>query len=99
MVLKNHDFSFATSPDDVGMKTGATIHTMNGLNMVVKKVSKEDPIPQTDGWWQKQHLKRGLTASGKPYQTNAELAFQNIPKPDPRRVDPGTGCPMHDPNL
>ena len=41
IVLNNFDFTFATSPEDVGMKTGATIHTMNGLNMNVRKLSKE----------------------------------------------------------
>ena len=33
MLLKEYDFEFAMNPKDVGMQTGATIHTMNGLNM------------------------------------------------------------------
>ena len=60
-MLNNYDFTFATSPEDVGMRTGATIHTMNGLNMNVRKLSKDAEPPATDGWWEKQHLKRGLS--------------------------------------
>lgn len=30
-------FKFATSSDDVGMATGATIHTANGLNLIVSR--------------------------------------------------------------
>ena len=63
MLIKKYDFSFKGSPDDVGMKTGATIHTMNGLNMAVHK---SEDIPETNGWWEMQHLKRGLSGSGKP---------------------------------
>ena len=74
------------------MQTGATIHTMNGLNMRATKVTKEDPLPQTDGWWEKQHLKRGLTASGKPFQSPEAVVSQNVPKPD-RPDDPGNAYP------
>ena len=63
MLINKYDFSFKGNPDDVGMKTGATIHTMNGLNMVVHK---SDGIPETNQWWETQHLKRGLSPSGKP---------------------------------
>jgi len=62
MLLNKFEFSFIGSPDDVGMQTGATIHTMNGLNMVVKKATG---IPEVDGWWENQHLKRGLSKTGR----------------------------------
>ena len=64
MLLNKYEFKFDTCPSDVGMKTGATIHTMNGLNMIVNKVPTE--IPSSNGWWAHQHLKRGLAANGKP---------------------------------
>ena len=32
MVLHNFDFELVEEPDKVGMRTGATIHTANGLN-------------------------------------------------------------------
>jgi hypothetical protein len=91
-MIKNYDFVFEGSPDDVGMQTGATIHTVNGLKMKASKVSKDDPLPQTDGWWEKQHLKRGLTANGKPFQSIEDVASQNVPKPE-RPDDPGNECP------
>lgn len=87
-LMNKYDFAFEGSPDDVGMQTGATIHTMNGLKMRPRKLSKDEPLPSTDGWWEKQHLKRGLSASGRPYQSTELLENQNLPKPD-RPVDPG----------
>lgn len=36
MVLQRFDFEFAIPPETVGMTTGATIHTANGLKMRVK---------------------------------------------------------------
>lgn len=36
MVLQRYDFEFAIPPETVGMTTGATIHTANGLKMRVK---------------------------------------------------------------
>jgi cytochrome P450 len=94
VLLKNYDFEFEGSPDAVGMKTGATIHTMNGLRMRPTRVRNDDPIPSADGWWEKQHLKRGLTASGRPYQSLDDVAHQNMPKRQ-RPDDPGNECPMH----
>jgi hypothetical protein len=94
VLLKNFDFTFEGSPDDVGMKTGATIHTMNGLNMRPKPVSKSDDLPASEGWWEKQHLKRGLTASGRPFQSKEDVETQNLPKKR-RPDDPGNACPMH----
>ncbi|CAN0256849.1 unnamed protein product, partial [Discosporangium mesarthrocarpum] len=35
MLLKRFDFHIVGSPNDVGMVTGATIHTENGLKMTV----------------------------------------------------------------
>jgi len=61
MVLNKYEYSFKTKAEDVGMQTGATIHTMNGLNMVIKKSAG---IPDADGWWERQHLKRGLSKTG-----------------------------------
>ena len=95
VLLKNFDFAFEGSPDDVGMKTGATIHTMNGLKMRPTLVSENDDLPSSDGWWVKQHLERGLSASGRPVQSKEEVATQNLPK-KPIPDDPGnSACPMH----
>lgn len=63
MILNKFEFAFVGSPSDVGMKTGATIHTMNGLNMYVKK---SEGVPETTNWWEKEHLRRGMSASGMP---------------------------------
>jgi Cytochrome P450 len=75
MMIKKFDFDFAIAPEDVGMKTGATIHTMNGLLMTPRPVEASTTAVQggsststsTDGWWVKQHLKRGLNADGRPF--------------------------------
>ena len=37
MMVRHFDVSLATRPEDVGMYTGATIHTRNGLKMFVKR--------------------------------------------------------------
>lgn len=37
MMRRRYNFEFATSPKDVGMATGATIHTANGLRMKVTR--------------------------------------------------------------
>ena len=76
MIIKNHDFSFAIPPEEVGMQTGATIHTMNGLKMHVSTVDEDAPIPETEGWWTKQHLKRGLSASGQAFITEEEAELE-----------------------
>mmetsp|Transcript_5484 Transcript_5484/g.7947 ORF Transcript_5484/g.7947 Transcript_5484/m.7947 type:complete len:758 (+) Transcript_5484:371-2644(+) len=65
MMLNEFDFEFVGSPDDVGMKTGATIHTMNGLNMKVIPANNNN-IPKANGWWEQQHLQRGLGPNGRP---------------------------------
>jgi len=92
VLLNNFDFEFEGSPDDVGMQTGATIHTMNGLKMRPTRVRPNDPLPSTGGWWERQHLKRGLGANGRPYHSKEEVELQNIPKRE-RPDDPG--IPMH----
>ena len=78
MIIKNHDFTFAIPPEEVGMKTGATIHTMNGLQMTVQTVDENKALPKTEGYWTKQHLKRGLSASGLPYETEDDIETQNM---------------------
>ena len=84
------------------MQTGATIHTMNGLQMHVTTVDENAPLPKTEGWWTKQHLKRGLSASGQPFVTeedaeleaqietqklNMELTLPNEIKPEDDELD------------
>ena len=76
-MLNNFEFTFATCPEDVGMKTGATIHTMNGLNMNIRKFSPDAPLSTADGWWEQQHLKRGLKATGKPYSSEEDAVWQS----------------------
>mmetsp|Transcript_3074 Transcript_3074/g.8334 ORF Transcript_3074/g.8334 Transcript_3074/m.8334 type:complete len:748 (-) Transcript_3074:307-2550(-) len=91
VLIKNFDFEFEGSPDDVGMQTGATIHTMNGLKMRPRKVDPSEPLNETGGWWERQHLKRGLTASGRPFQSKSEVENQNRPK---RNTPDDPGIPM-----
>lgn len=70
MILKDLDFEWAIEPEYVGMRTGATIHTMNGLQLKPKPVAAADNIDGTkkSGWWELQHLQRGLNAQGRPYE-------------------------------
>lgn len=90
MMLKNFEFEFAIDPVDVGMKTGATIHTMNGLMMRPQSAVGADAI-STDGWWEMQHLKRGLSANGRPFSSNKESEPREpFTPPNPS----GAGCPM-----
>lgn len=102
MVLNSLEFSFATCAEDVGMKTGATIHTMNGLNMIVQKRSSYDKPEEDDGWWEQQHLKRGLDVTGRPYANEEDAVWSKSVKT--RKVDPASkadnteakkgGCPV-----
>ena len=55
------------------MKTGATIHTMNGLNMNIRKADRAAPPPTSNGWWEKQHLKRGLLANGMSHESGQSI--------------------------
>ena len=41
MILRDFDFSLAVKPEEVGIYTGATIHTRNGLMMTVKHRARE----------------------------------------------------------
>ena len=78
ILLKNFDVEFAIPPEDVGMKTGATIHTMNGLQMRATRVADDASPPKTDGWWEMQHLRRGLSATGRRYDTEEDAAWQTV---------------------
>eukprot|EP01038_Epipyxis_sp_PR26KG_P008230 gene8230-11138_t len=44
MIFRKYDFTLAIKPEDVGIYTGATIHTRNGLMMNVKRRSKTSVI-------------------------------------------------------
>ena len=48
MTLRRYDFSLAVRPEEVGMFTGATIHTRNGLMMRCERggrASPQSPLP------------------------------------------------------
>lgn len=96
MVLNKLDFEFATSPDDVGMQTGATIHTQNGLNMIVKKhIPSEGDEINDDGWWEKQHLKRGLNVDGRPFDTKEDAVWSKFNGNEKKTPLNGSGgCPV-----
>jgi hypothetical protein len=94
ILLNDYDFSFATRADGMGMKTGTMIHTMNGLNVYPQKISKDaDPL-KADGWWEKQHLKRGLSENGRPYPTEEDIVWQTTKKTAGRNHSQGGtgGC-------
>mmetsp|Transcript_2276 Transcript_2276/g.2755 ORF Transcript_2276/g.2755 Transcript_2276/m.2755 type:complete len:778 (+) Transcript_2276:162-2495(+) len=82
MILNNFDFTFATCAEDVGMKTGATIHTMNGLNMNVRPLDLSIPPPETNGWWERQHTSRGLDSNGRAIKTTATVAATTTTEQD-----------------
>ena len=62
------------------MQTGATIHTMNGLNLIVRKRELSDDPVEDDGWWEQQHIKRGLDSKGKPYNTPEDAVWSSTMK-------------------
>ena len=97
IILKNFEFDFAIAPQDVGMKTGATIHTMNGLMMKVRRIDSDvTPIPSSDGWWEMQHLKRGLHATGRPFGKADNIEVTTTTANGATKQEKGTGeCPMH----
>lgn len=78
VILQNYDFDFAIPSEEVGMKTGATIHTMNGLMMRATRVAKDAPPPKAGGWWELQHLRRGLNANGRMYSSEEASAWQSL---------------------
>lgn len=93
MILKNYDFDFAIPAEEVGMKTGATIHTMNGLQMRARRTNDATPL-ETDGWWEMQHLKRGLNANGRPHASPEEILKEPLASKDGAGSG-DSGCPMH----
>ena len=96
MLMKNYDFDLAIPAEQVGMKTGATIHTMNGLMMRARKLSDDELIQSSDNWWEMQHLKRGLSANGRPFASEDDVVRQvnGLKKSPDKGLDP-SGCPMH----
>ena len=98
IILKNYNFDFAIPPEDVGMKTGATIHTMNGLMMRARKAEESDigsDLEQNEegsSWWEMQHLKRGLNAQGRPYESEEEATRQTAERL--QKQENNGGCPM-----
>jgi hypothetical protein len=87
---------------------GATIHTMNGLQMRVRTVSEDEPLPKAEGYWTQQHLKRGLSANGMPLakeedaqtqanRLNMELTIPMEIKTEEANGATEGGCPMHRP--
>lgn len=109
ILLKHYDFEFAIPPEEVGMKTGATIHTMNGLMMRPRRVNP-DEIPQPEGWWEMQHLRRGLNVNGRKYANEEEAVWQSVEQSAKlskingevngsqmvgSKDDHPGGCPMH----
>jgi hypothetical protein len=80
------------------MKTGATIHTMNGLKMYARKLDKEAAPPTTNGWWELQHLKRGLNANGRPFgsatDAPAKAAARSATAVEPDEKGRSGDCPV-----
>jgi hypothetical protein len=67
---------------------------MNGLNMNVRKISKDAEPPETDGWWERQHTKRGLSENGRPYPTEEDAVWQTT-ELQAEREEKGSGkCPV-----
>jgi cytochrome P450 len=99
LMIKKYDFDFAIPAEDVGMKTGATIHTMNGLMMRARQVNENEPVQSAEGYWEMQHLKRGLNANGRPYTTEEEAVWQTSErlshKKEEEKPNGEGGCPMH----
>lgn len=93
MVLNKFNFELVGKPEDVGMKTGATIHTMNGLKMVVNPGAE---IPKTKRWWEEQHLKRGLSPSGLPYDNEEDAVWnsESLRIKSSNLDDKSSVCPM-----
>lgn len=53
LLMRRFEFEFAHSPEDVGLRTGATIHTQNGLYMV--PIARKG-VPRTgDVWVEPEH--------------------------------------------
>lgn len=106
MMLKKLDFTMVGTPEDVGMVTGATIHTKNGLKM---KVSLRDPSSPAkanghDAVKAARHginghgingasLEAAAAAAASKAATDAVGGMESVPIAD---VNAGKGkCPMH----
>jgi hypothetical protein len=79
---------------------------MNGLMLRPKPAV--DQSPKASGWWEKQHLKRGLNAQGRPFgldtddEPTTSSAYRAVIEddratpPQQKRSDGGeAGGPMH----
>jgi len=105
MVLKDLDFEWDIEPERVGMRTGATIHTMNGLMFRPKVVDHEKEPTKPSGWWEIQHLQRGLSAQGRPFgkendEPTTSAAYRAVIEdesatPPQQKKKGGGDCPMH----
>eukprot|EP00978_Attheya_sp_CCMP212_P002169 scaffold4463_cov51-Attheya_sp.AAC.12 len=49
----------------------------------VRRVQKGGTPPKSNGWWEEQHLKRGLSATGKPYSREEDAAWVTASSPAP----------------
>lgn len=105
MLLKDLDFEWEIEPENVGMRTGATIHTMNGLMLSPKTVDQsDDDTAKPSGWWELQHLQRGLNAQGRPYDNTAmeapttSSAYRAVIEDEaatpPQQKKKGGNCPL-----
>jgi hypothetical protein len=75
MILNKFNLTLVGKPEDVRIKIGATIHTINGLNMLVSCRSQTNPIPAMNDWWVNQHLTRGFNANGWLYASTKNAAW------------------------
>lgn len=82
---------------------------MNGLMLRPKIVDQEGEAMQPSGWWEVQHLQRGLNAQGRPYGNEQEdepttsMAYRAVIEdekavpPQQKKKGDDDGCPMHQP--
>ena len=81
MILRKLDFSLVGTPDEVGMVTGATIHTRNGLKMkAALRRTSSCASPEVNG-----HKNSGSSVNG--VKLDDVMPAQHIPG----------SCPMHAP--
>lgn len=107
MLLKKVDFTMVGSPDDVGMVTGATIHTANGLKMTAALRDPSKAPPPLGSEALNGHDINGAAAAMKAATAAAIRAVGGHGPPGSMpgtkieavsigRVDSGQGkCPMH----
>lgn len=67
MLLRRYEFEFATNAQSVGMASGATIHTANGLRMRVQRrqVSSSSANGQSSPQLEQQQQQRELSPAGR----------------------------------